>query len=193
MEKHKKYKCTSCNKKYFFPIADENLFLCNTCLKDEYRNDLSLSRHSLDEHAEGQHDKFEKWHSAYIEIKDICSQILLDLSRSKAELDSLIRMTPIEDLPEIYGIPKITEGSVANTIERNEEIIELTDYQRQALKRRDILYGAVETFRERANMIVVLMNLYKSQYFERNFVDNDTMDKIAEEVKLPNYKKGKKK
>lgn len=180
-------KCKECETEYVFPLEDEKVYLCNSCLRKTYRKELVLDKNNLDEDAEGQHVKLEKWHSLWVEMKDVTLGIDQMVKEKAANLDGEIRSCSTEDLLDMYGIPKITESAVHGAVESHKDYIELIKLRREGVKRRDVLVGAVEAFRDRSSMVKVLKDLFVAQYFDRtrDVVKQKEEKVIAESVTVP--------
>jgi len=159
-----KIKC-SCGAKYLFDLEDTDFDLCNECLKEKARNEISLNRFALDEHAESQPLMVEKWGQAFLTMKDLVVVIEAKIRGAKADVDSEIRALSETDLEVEYGTKKVTEGFINSVAEKNPKIKELNSYLRDAMRRRDILGGTVNSLKDRTSMIKVISELYKSEYF----------------------------
>lgn len=179
------HQCESCNIGYYFSIIDEEIYLCNQCIKNKYREDLKLNKLSLDDHSEEQHMRAEKWYSCYIEMKDISGIIKLLLDEEKAKIDSEIRLSDSDNLRKKFKIDKLTVDSITSAINRDKRYLRMLYFLNMANKRRDILLNAKESFKERSSMIWVLKDLHKSMYFERNVDSKRDEDKIGETVRIP--------
>jgi len=184
--------CESCGETYHFPLEDEHIDLCNKCVEKDYREELALNRFSLEEHAETQPQKLEKWYAALVEMKDIYYGVEQDLKSVKARLDGDIRLCESADLEDLYGIQKLTEGAITSAIERHADYLQATRLQRLAWRRREILSSAVDAFRDRSSMIKVLKDLFVSQYFDRTegVVSRKREETIGKDIRVPRRKKG---
>jgi len=179
--------CKDCGVRYMFPIEEESIFLCNSCIKKKYRKEMEIDRYQLEIISETQPLRLEKWHSVFIIMKDIVSGLDQELKAKKAELDGEIRSCPTDLLEESYGIPKITESAISQAIERHSDYTNILSLYREAIKRRDTIMGAVEGYRDRSSMIKTLKDLFTSQYFDRteSISLRKTEEKIASTVKVP--------
>lgn len=78
----------------------------------------------------------------------------------KAELDAEIRTDP-----EKFGLSKITEGAVSNTILVQEKYKQIMKDYLQSKYEADVAKGAVNAFEHRKNALENLVKLFGQQYF----------------------------
>jgi hypothetical protein len=78
----------------------------------------------------------------------------------KAELDAEIRTNP-----EKFGLAKITEGAVFNTILVQKEYQQIMKDYLQSKYEADVAKGAVNAFEHRKNALENLVKLFGQQYF----------------------------
>lgn len=100
----------------------------------------------------------------------------LDKARDKvdyvrAELDSNIRQNPKQ-----FGIEKITEGAVMNTILLQEEYLYAQQELLDAKYNFDIVRGASEAISARKDALENMVKLYGMQYFAGPRVPHDVSD-----------------
>lgn len=192
----KEYKCSECRDEYYFPLKEEKIELCNKCLKASCRQELQLSRYSLDEHAEGQPLLTEKWHSCYIEMRDITFVIENNLKTTKSDAAQKFRGMNPDKLEMKYGMKKPTESFIQEMLEKDKEVQVLNEFLRMAIKRRELLLGFTNAFKDRSSMIKVISELYKSQYFtvrqSEGVSDRSSLtssERIGREVRVPGRQK----
>jgi hypothetical protein len=164
-------------------------------IREDYRKELSFSKYYLDDAAEDQPEKFDRWNQKYIDAlseKEIAQR---DLKNKKSELDSRARELGslgetdlLESEMRLYG--KLTESSIANAIEVHPEVIKLKVAFSNAKHLTDVYEGAVEAFQQRRTMIKELERLFVTGYFGDVDVvrESEVKKKIAETTKVPKKK-----
>lgn len=126
-------------------------------LEQLYRKDLQINRHRLEYASLEQATKFERWYSALEDVEGDVADLKLQLGRARAKVD--IRTRNISTKLNESGIKsRIALDKDVNGVEKEIRLI-----SRYASK----LKGAVEAARQRKSMIVVLKDLYISNYWDK--------------------------
>lgn len=182
--------CEDCGAEFWFPLESGTLILCNGCLTKRYREDLQLDKHSLDEHMEEQHLRFEKWCALLTEMKDLYYAADQMVKTERARIDSEIRLCEPDSLEGRFGLSKLSEAAINGAIERHGDYLETLSLLRAARTRKDLLEGCVEAFRDRRSMLKYLTELYVAQYYDRSQVSRSRVEEtIAKHTRVPRREK----
>lgn len=125
-----------------------------------YKDDLSIDKYILDEEWQEQPKKFAEWAEKEVEASFIRDKAKERLDLVKAELDSRIRSEPFK-----YGIDKVTESSIQNTILRQQLYMEASEALIVATRDVKILNVAREAFDHRKKALEKMTDLFLSNYW----------------------------
>jgi len=126
---------------------------------EEYRNDLKIEEHNLDEECLKQPFLFEKYAQRLVPIYKLRDELKIEIEKFGAKLDGVIR-----EAASAEG-KKVTEAIVQNEIARN---VQYQDLQQKYInvcaetKEAEIIK---EAFQQKRDMLKILTELYIGQYW----------------------------
>ncbi len=133
-----------------------------------YEQDIKIDESSLDIELLEQASLFMKYSKNLAGEQLTRDKLSVELDLKKAELDKAIRTNP-----EKYGIEKITENAVSNTIITQKDYQDVQSRFMQAKYEADIALSAVRAFDMRKSMLENLVKLNGQQYFAGPKVPRD--------------------
>jgi hypothetical protein len=136
-------------------------------MSDNFKNDLTLDKHNLDQCALTQPELYSEWACKWADAVDIRDRSKDKLSLVRSECDTEIRSTPSE-----FGWAKAdkapTEAFISSAICGHPNFVSANEEYLTACHEVNILSVAKEAFEQRRKMIEVLVQLYVSSYFSGN-------------------------
>lgn len=136
-----------------------------------YEKDIKIDPDALDIDSAEQPELMMQYgrHEAEMEKQFESKKQKLDITR--AELDSQIRKEPGK-----FGVEKITESVVSNTIIQQEEYKDAYDKYLEAKFEYSMAKNALRAFSSRDNMLANLAKLHGQQYFAGPSVPRDFVE-----------------
>jgi hypothetical protein len=125
-----------------------------------YKDDIKIDKHNLDREWMNHALLFIEWAEKEVEAQFEKDKAKERLDLVRAEMDSRIRTDPSH-----YGIDKVTEGSIQNTILRQQIYMEASEAFLLASKNAKILNVAREAFEHRKKALEKITDLYISGYW----------------------------
>lgn len=103
----------------------------------------------------------------FMEVSMKASEAKIASEESKARLDRMYAILDqkVRDLPDAFGIQKMTEAVVANTIKTQKEYIEAQEENLKARKQSSMWDALVSALEMKRRALENLVNLYSLQYF----------------------------
>jgi len=132
-----------------------------------YQKDLMLNRNRLEEAAQDQTTKFERWYNLMEELEADVADANLNLKRLKSNLSLKLRAKPADQLEKEYGVSDLKEGTIVAIVDSHKLVV---TRQKELNKLKLIhgkLKGAVEAARQRKSMIRELTLLYNGNYWDK--------------------------
>lgn len=126
----------------------------------DFENDLKIEPMALDVEWLEQASLFMKYSREAIKQRSILDRKKIELDVVKAELDTAIRTNP-----EKYGISKITEAAISNTILQDARFKVVQEELLGLHHDLEILEAAVQAFNQRKVALENLVKLCGQQYF----------------------------
>jgi hypothetical protein len=138
-----------------------------------YREDIVIDKYNLDREWMNQPVLFLNWAEKEVEAQFERDKAKERLDLIKAELDLQIRTSPSS-----YGIDKITESSIQNTILRQKVYTEASESLLLANKNAKILNAAREAFEHRKKALEKITDLYISGYWADPKIKQEAKDLV---------------
>ena len=126
---------------------------------EDYRNDLKIDEHNLDEECLKQPFLFEKYAQKLVPLYKLRDELKIEIEKFGAKLDGIIR-----EAASAEG-KKVTEATIQNEIARN---VQYQDLQQKYInacaeaKEADIIKDA---FQQKRDVLKILTELYIGQYW----------------------------
>ena len=152
-------------------------------MKKNYENDIVVDANKLDGEWIKQSSLFLHYAQEHTELSFVRDKAKFDLEQTKAELDKEIRTNPEE-----FGLAKITEAVVSNTILLHNRYKTKMEIYLDAGYEVDTLTNVLRAFEHKKKTLEYLVQLHLSGY---NSEPSET--KVREEVELGEARKRSKK
>jgi len=137
-------------------------------MSNNYEKDVSIDPEQLDVEWLGQPGLIFKYSKKSAEVQQELSNAKEALELTKATLDKKIRSNP-----EKYGIEKITETVVSNTIISQEDFKEANQVYQEAQFEVNILRGVMDALNNKKSALENLVKLHGQNYFAGPSVPRD--------------------
>ena len=137
-------------------------------MSNNYEKDVSIDSDALDVEWLGQPGLIFKYSKKSAEVQQELSNAKEALELTKATLDKKIRSNP-----EKYGIEKITETVVSNTIISQEDFKEANQVYQEAQFEVNILRGVMDALNNKKSALENLVKLHGQNYFAGPSVPRD--------------------
>lgn len=150
-----------------------------------FRDEVKLDKHNLDECALEQPELFAKWGKAWADAIDRRDRLKDKLGVVRSECDNIIRQNPAK-----YGwdnpLKVVTEAFINSAIAGHPDMIAANEEYLDASHEVNLTQVAKEAFDHRRRSIDALINLHNSGYFSGN-KDFDkgyqkTVDKVVHQT-----------
>lgn len=128
--------------------------------KLNYEKDMWIDDTALDVECLHQPQLMMRYSRALADAKREVTRLKEQLDIVRAELDKKVRTDP-----DKYGLDKITESVVTNTIMLDTQYQAAVDDLRDAQYEVNMLIGAVDSVQQRKDMLEALIKLHGQQYF----------------------------
>ena len=139
-----------------------------------FSDDVSIDINSLDVEWERQSSVYHKCSIDYAEAVYEKDKKKFTLDVTKADLDSDIRKNP-----ELYGLDKITEASVSNTIIACDAFKLATDNYIESNRDVNVLVAAKGALEHKKKALEKLTDLYLSGYWSEPKIKGDAKDEYV--------------
>lgn len=141
----------------------------------EIEQDLFIDKNNLDFECIDQPKRFLKWSQKM-------SQAIKERDQSKRAMvvTRAVRNSDIRFRPSEYGVEKVTEGSIAATLENQGDVQAAEQLIIDNQYAVNIFTGAKEAFEQRKSMLEKLVNLYISGYYSRPKTEGEGMSQITD-------------
>jgi hypothetical protein len=143
-----------------------------------FREDIKIDKSNLDSEWMLQAVRFVEWGEKEVEAQFQKDSLKEQLDLVRADLDSKIRSTPAA-----YGIDKITEGALMNTIIRQPEYLEASSNYLKAVKDAKVLSIAREAFDHKKRALEKLTDLWISGYWADPRIRSEAKGIMTEEAR----------
>jgi hypothetical protein len=134
-----------------------------------YKEELHIDLHRLEREWVEQPRLYHKYAEALADARLDLDRAKEQLDIKKANLDLEIRMDPAA-----WGLEKVTEAAINNTIILDENYTKLRSAVHQANHTVEVLFGAVRAFDHRKAALENLVRLHGQQYFSSPTTVNAT-------------------
>lgn len=155
--------------------------------ENEFKTDLEIDIESLETEAVVQPELYFKWAKLAVETKENADRAKMFLDVVYSELAKKVRTSPAD-----FGLKKITEGTVTETVKSHPEYQSALENMIQAKAESEIHYKAQEAMEQRKRMLELLVQLHSREYFAGPSIPH-TPDEFWKEIKKKKGEKTKKK
>lgn len=146
--------------------------------RDESASSFAVNLDKLDEEWVEQPDLFHRYATAAADARLLLEEVKQELEVVKAELDKDIR-----DRPNHYGLEKLTENIVSNTITLQPKFTECQKRLNRARYDLDIVQAAVTACDHRKKALEHLVFLHGQQYFASPRARGESADDMRDAAK----------
>lgn len=127
---------------------------------DEFEKDLNIDMENLDAEAVLQPELYYKYASLAVQAREEYDLAKLHLSVVEAKLSQKIR-----EKPRMFGLAKVTENSIKNTITTHPKYESAYMVMVQARSKSDLLSKAEMAMDTRKRSLEILVQLFSRDYF----------------------------
>ena len=138
-----------------------------------YEDDIRIDESSLDVEWLEQPRLMMKYTRHAVDMRQVMDLARENLDLCKAELDKEIRNDP-----ESFGLAKITEGAINNTIIAQQEYKTASKQYLDAKYEYEVAQGAVRAFDQRKSALENLVRLHGQQYFAGPSIPRDLNEEV---------------
>jgi len=142
----------------------------------DYENDINIDPSSLDIEWVRQAELMHKYASHAADTKRDMDDAKECLDTGKAKIEMLIR-----NVPDQYGLAKVTEGAIQSTILLQEDYQELAKVYGEAKYENDIALAAVRAIDQKKTALENLVKLLGQSYFAGPQAPRDLSGEWAKE------------
>lgn len=142
----------------------------------DFKKDLEIAKHELDKEWINQPILFVEWAEQAVNASFVKDKAKERLDLTRAEVDFKIRSNPSK-----YGIEKITESVVTNTIITSKEYKAANDNYLNAIKEAKILDVAREAFDHKKKALERLTDLFLAGYWSNPNIKKEVKEQFEQE------------
>jgi hypothetical protein len=145
---------------------------------------LNLDQNQLDEQWLEQPRLYHKYARRLANAKQSLEEAKAELELCRAELDREIRLNP-----EAFGLAKLTENIVSNTITIQERYKETQASLIEVKHKVDIYQATVTTLEHRKRALESLVTLHGQDYFSSPRAKNENAQEVMNEIEKQNVRR----